>query len=67
MLVYHAVFVNRYTLLTRKHRPYRILTNDDVELIRQLREDYGLSYRKIADKFEIAVSTVCDICKYRRR
>ena len=67
MLFYQTVFVNRYTLLTSKYRPYRILTNDDVELIRQLREDHGLSYRSIADKFEIAVSTVCDICKYRRR
>lgn len=67
MIQYQFAFVNRYTLLTRKHRPYRVLTNDDVEMIRQLREDYGLSYREIADKFEIAVSTVCDICKYRRR
>lgn len=65
--MYQMTFCHRYTLLTRKYRPYRILTNHDVEMIRQLREDHGLSYRSIADKFEIAVSTVCDICKYRRR
>lgn len=55
----------RCTLLTR--RAYRILTDADVELIRQLRENYGMAYAVIAAKFEVATSTVCDICTYRRR
>lgn len=55
----------RCTLLTR--RPYKILTDEDVELIRQLRETYGMGYAVIAKKFEVATSTVCDICTYRRR
>lgn len=42
------------------------LTDAAVEMIRRLHEE-GLSYRVIALKFEIAKSTVQDICTYRRR
>jgi DNA-directed RNA polymerase specialized sigma24 family protein len=42
------------------------LSNHDVELILELREQ-GLSYRQIADKFQVARSTVSDICSGRRR
>lgn len=42
------------------------LSDAAVELIRRLHED-GMSYRVIAEKFEIAKSTVQDICTYRRR
>jgi hypothetical protein len=46
------------------------LTDDDVELILELRE-LGLSYRQIALKFDdnvrVAKSTVQDICNGRRR
>ena len=43
------------------------LTDHDVDLIRALREDYGLTYQEIADKFECGRSTVRDIIKCRRR
>lgn len=43
------------------------LTDHDVDLIRDLREEYGLTYQEIADKFEISKSTVRDIVKCRRR
>lgn len=42
------------------------LTDAAVEMIRRLHEE-GMSYRVIASKFEIAKSTVQDICTYRRR
>ena len=42
------------------------LTDAAVEMIRRLHED-GVSYRVIAIKFDIAKSTVQDICTYRRR
>lgn len=42
------------------------LTDRDVELIRELHEG-GMSYGKIAVKFEVGKSTVQDICTFRRR
>lgn len=42
------------------------LTDRDVELIRQLHED-GMSYRVIAEKFEVSKMLVCYVCTYRRR
>ena len=43
------------------------LTNHDVDLIRDLRESYGLTYESIAEKFECSKSTVRDIVKCNRR
>jgi DNA invertase Pin-like site-specific DNA recombinase len=42
------------------------LTNRDVELIRQLRGE-GMSYSKLAAKFELSRSTVWGICNYLKR
>lgn len=42
------------------------LSDAAVETIRELHEG-GMSYSVIARKFEIAKSTVQDICTYRRR
>ena len=46
--------------------PRARLSDDDVELIRQLR-DVGMAWRRIAEKFEVSVWTVRDICSHRRR
>ena len=43
------------------------LTDEDVDLIRELHEDYGLSYRELAVKFEVSKSTIRDIVVCRRR
>lgn len=43
------------------------LSNHDVEMIRELREVHQLSYRVIAEKFEASLSTIKNICWYRRR
>lgn len=43
------------------------LTDRDIDLIRQLHEKDGLSYRELADKFEVSKSTIQMICQYKRR
>ncbi|KQR90206.1 hypothetical protein ASG35_03065 [Burkholderia sp. Leaf177] len=43
------------------------LTNRDVELIRQMREQDRLPYRKIAEIFEISNAAVFGICNHTRR
>lgn len=43
------------------------LTDREVDRIRELHESGRYSYRTLAEMFEIAKSTVCDIVKYRRR
>lgn len=43
------------------------LTEEDVDLILQLHEDYGLGYKTIADKFEVSKGMIRDICLYRKR
>ena len=43
------------------------LKDDDVRLIRELRQRYGMTYREIAEKFECSSWTVRDITKYWTR
>lgn len=43
-----------------------VLTNAEVELLRQMRED-GMTWKKLAEKFEVGIRTARDICAYRRR
>ena len=43
------------------------LTDHDVDLIRELREEHKLTYEVLAEKFECSKSTIRDICRYRRR
>ena len=47
--------------------PRAKLTDHEVDLIRELHEGGGLSMREIAEKFDIAKSTVCDIVNYNKR
>jgi hypothetical protein len=46
--------------------PKATLTDYEVELVRKLRDD-GMSFAKIAEKFEIGKTTAIDICAYRTR
>lgn len=43
-----------------------VLTNAEVDSMRRLREE-GLTWKALAEKFEIPKRTVRDICAYRRR
>lgn len=47
--------------------PRARLTDHDIDLILTLREEHGLTYQQLADKFDVKKSTIADICKYRRR
>ena len=40
------------------------LTKGDVELMRDLREEYGMSYKEIASKFEVAREVAYKVCNY---
>lgn len=44
-----------------------ILSDAEVDLLRDLREIDGLSYRVLAEKFEISKWAVGRICRYERR
>ena len=43
------------------------LSDAQVDQIREMREDQGMSYSALAKAFGVPKSTVADICKYRRR
>ena len=47
--------------------PRARLTDHDVDLIRELHEEHGLSYSVLAEKFDSSKSAIADICRYRRR
>jgi hypothetical protein len=49
-----------------EEHPNAVLTNGEVELMRQLRES-GKTWDWLVDKFEVPKRTVRDICSYRRR
>lgn len=43
------------------------MTDEDVRLARELHEQHRLGYGTLAQKFDVAKSTMSDICRYRRR
>ena len=45
----------------------KVLTDEEVELVRELYEDWGFSYRALAEKFEVSKSHIRDLVTYRRR
>lgn len=42
-------------------------TDLEVSMMRELHEQHGLGYKRIAAKMELPVATVQSICTYRRR
>lgn len=58
--------VNEAGLRVGEDHPRAMLTDHDVELIRQL-ADGGMLYRDIARKFDISKFTVGRICRFERR
>lgn len=61
-----VVAINRRGLRVGEDHQNAKLTNDEVDLIRELHEG-GMSYKALAQKFEVGKSTVADIVKHRRR
>nr|WP_319396118.1 helix-turn-helix domain-containing protein [uncultured Desulfobacter sp.] len=47
--------------------PMAKLTDCEVERLRQIREESGMTYRELAKKFGISYSSVQKICTYLRR
>ena len=43
------------------------LTDQDIDYIRELREQHGLTLKAIADKFEVHEGTISKICRYKAR
>lgn len=60
------VAVNERGIRIGEDHPRAKLTDHEVELIRQMHES-GLSYRKIAEKFEISHGQAWFICTCRKR
>ena len=43
------------------------LSNEQVDRIRDLHEEHGLSYTQLAAMYSVSKSSIADICQYRRR
>jgi len=61
------VAVNERGRRIGEDHPRATLSNDAVDLIRELHEDEGRSYGYIAIKMKISVNTIKKICRYERR
>ena len=53
--------------LIGQHHPKAKLTDNDVEVIRELHDEGGIGYKQIAEKFEVSKSCIAAICTYRTR
>lgn len=60
------VAVNERGLRVGEDHQNAELTNEEVERLRQL-HDSGLSYRALAEKFDVSKSLVAMICRHERR
>lgn len=43
------------------------LTDEQVDRIRDLHEDHGLSYLQLASMYSVSKQTIASICQYQRR
>jgi ribosome-binding protein aMBF1 (putative translation factor) len=43
------------------------LTNEQVDRIRDLHEEHGLTYTQLAKMYQVSKSMIAGICQYRRR
>lgn len=66
MTEHRIVQVNERGLRIGEDHQHARLTDAECEMIRRLHEE-GLSYKRLAEKFEVGKSTIADIVKFRRR
>ena len=59
--------VNEAGLRIGEDHPNAKLTNADVERIRDLHENDGMTYKALAEKFEVSWHCIGRICRYERR
>lgn len=64
---FRTIGVNAAGLRVGEHHHNAKLTDHDVDLIRRLHEDEGMSYRVLARKFEVSKGAIAGICRYERR
>lgn len=62
-----AVRVNEAGLRIGEDHQNAKLTDADVERIRDLHENDGMTYRALAEKFEVSWHCIGRICRYERR
>lgn len=46
---------------------HAVLTNEQVDRIRDLHEDHNLTYTQLSEMYGVGKSTIAGICQYRRR
>lgn len=61
------VSVNEAGLRIGEGHPGAKLTDYEIEQIRILREEEGMTYGQLAAKFEQSKGTIAKICRYERR
>ena len=61
-----TVAVNDAGLRIGEDHPNSKLTDAEVETIRQMHED-GMSYKTLAEKFEVSKGAIAKLCRYERR
>lgn len=61
------VAVNETGLRIGEDHPNAKLTDSEIERIRSLHEDDGLSYKCIAEIYEVSKGSIAKICRYERR
>lgn len=65
-MIYKVLVSNSHGDRVGQYNLKAVLTDVEVELVRQLHED-GMPYSKIAEKFGVSKSCVQHICTFRRR
>ncbi len=43
------------------------LTNEQIDRIRDLREEHGMKYSQLAEMYQVSKSMIAGVCQYRRR
>ena len=71
MLAGVAMNMRGRTMLDKRETPRgsqaHVLTDHEVELVRQVYEAGGISLREVAEKFEVSKQHIHDIVTFRRR
>lgn len=61
------ISVNEQGFRIGEDHPNSKLTNHEVDLVRCLHDEFSMSYKTLAEKFEISEGAVAKICRYERR
>ena len=62
-----AIAINERGHRVGESHPKAALTDAEVDMIRRLHSQEGMSYPKIAEKFEVSEHAIGRICRYERR